>query len=124
MKKNVRRKKKKNKLRSYSLVILPDKTKIIFSYSNLRYLTKKQYLYLTNNRKKDGSFFEPSFNSLIRCMNSDYFRVLCVGRFSAPLWYTTYFVFAQYFSKSKEKLRLKMSLIKHKFGYNRCDVER
>ena len=29
--------KEKNKLRSYSLVILPDKTKIIFSYSNLRY---------------------------------------------------------------------------------------
>lgn len=28
-KKNVMRKKKKNKLRSYSLVILPDKTKII-----------------------------------------------------------------------------------------------
>ena len=41
MKKSVRRKEKKNKLRSYGLVILPDKTKIIFSYSNLRYLTKK-----------------------------------------------------------------------------------
>lgn len=124
MKKSVRRKEKKNKLRGYSLGILPDKTKIIFSYSNLRYLTKKkQYLYLTNNRKKTAHF-EPSFNSFIRCVNSDYFRVLCVGRFSAPLWYTTYFVFAQYFSKSKEKLRLKMSLIKNKFGYNRCDVER
>ena len=57
MKKNVRRKKKKNKLRSYGLVILPDKTKIIFSYLNLRYLTKKkQYLYLTNNRKKTAHF--------------------------------------------------------------------
>ena len=57
MKKNVRRKEKKNKLRSYSLVILPDKTKIIFSYSNLRYLTQKnQYLYLTNNRKETAHF--------------------------------------------------------------------
>lgn len=47
----------KNKLRSYSLVILPDKTKIIFSYSNLRYLTQKnQYLYLTNNRKETAHF--------------------------------------------------------------------
>lgn len=56
MKKSVRRKEKKNKLRSYGLVILPDKTKIIFPYSNLRYLTKKQYLYLTNNRKKTAHF--------------------------------------------------------------------
>ena len=77
MKKNAEWKKKKNKLRGYSLVILPDKTKIIFSYSNLRYLTKKQYLYLTNNRKKTAHF-EPSFNSFIRCVNSDYFRVLSV----------------------------------------------
>ena len=46
MKKNVRRKKKKNKLRSYGLVILPDKTKIIFSYLNLRYLTKKNNIYI------------------------------------------------------------------------------
>lgn len=38
--------KEKNKLRSYGLVILPDKTKIIFSYLNLRYLTKKNNIYI------------------------------------------------------------------------------
>lgn len=42
MKKNAEWKERKiNKLRSYGLVILPDKTKIIFSYSNLRYLIPK-----------------------------------------------------------------------------------
>lgn len=38
--------KEKNKLRSYSLVILPDKTKIIFSYSNLRYLIPQKSIYI------------------------------------------------------------------------------